>query len=154
MNRVTPQLREQLRASGKWPAFVKLRQELRRGGMDVPEAIDEALKRVNAPPPPPKDENMVARSVFEGKVASKAEEFNWVVANLYVEDVKAVDAPDAPAWTILQMCRKSNAFAEDLIGRGLVKMLPSRLEESPDDERFDGQDLFDAWAMLKGAANG
>ena len=147
-------MREQLRASGKWPAFVKLRQELRRGGMDVPEAIAEALKRIDAPAPVPKDDGMVAKSVFAGKAASKADVFNWVVANLYVDDVRAVDAPDATAWTVLQMCRNSKAFAEDLIGRGLVKMLPSKLEEASDDERFDGQDLFDAWAMLKGAANG
>ncbi len=153
---VTPEIREQLKSSGKWPVFVKERRELEAGGMDVEAATKEALRRAEASESAGNKpcDGCVSASVFAGKTASRATEFNWVLSNLYVKDVKAEDAPDAPAWTILQMCRKNHSFAEDLIGRGLIKMLPAKLEDGPQDDRFDGQDVFDAWAMIRGRENG
>ena len=152
---VTPEIREKLKTSGKWPVFVKERRELEAGGMDVEAATKEALRRAEAYDGGKiKDGDLVSASVFAGKTAGRAAEFNWVVANLYVADVKPEDAPDAPAWTILQMCRKNPSFAEDLIGRGLIKMLPAKLDDGPQDDRFDGQDVFDAWAMIRGRENG
>ena len=152
---VTPEIREQLKSSGKWPVFVKERRELEAAGMDVEAATKEALRRAEAYEGDKiKDRDLVSASVFAGKTASRATEFNWVLSNLYVKDVKAEDAPDAPAWTILQMCRKNHSFAEDLIGRGLIKMLPAKLEDGPQDDRFDGEDVFDAWAMIRGRENG
>ena len=152
---VTPEIREQLKSSGKWPVFVKERRELEAGGMDVEAATKEALRRAEAYDGGKVNErDLVSASVFAGKTASRTAEFNWVLTNLYVKDVKPEDAPDAPAWTILQMCRKNHSFAEDLIGRGLIKMLPAKLEDGPQDDRFDGQDTFDAWAMIRGRENG
>lgn len=154
MTRVTAELRDRLKAEGKWEAFTEKRRELRGSGESPTSAFAAALRFVDESPRPSGPGPLASGSVFEGKRASRAEEFDWVVAHLYVEDARPEDAPDAQAWTILQMCRRSPAFAEDLIGRGLVKTLPSKLEEREDGGRWDGEDVFDAWAMIRGAANG
>ena len=160
MERITKEIKAELKAAGQWEAFVSRRRDLRESGLSVGDALEQAIAYARAggavvkeqkKAVPVSEDALVSSSLFDGKVASRAEEFNWVVANLYVADAKAEDAPSAVSWTLLQMCRRNHDFAEDLIGRGLVKMLPSKIEE--EDNRpgaFDGQTEYDLLNEIRG----
>ncbi len=96
---------------------------------------------------------VVAAKVFKGKGFTAKDTMvtiSWVVENLFVEDVKAEDAPNGFAWTLLTMCKRSPAFAEDFVSKSVVKMIPTKPleEESGDKDNFDGKLEYDILGRL------
>jgi hypothetical protein len=53
MGETRPQLKARLEAAGVWPEFVRLRDQLAAGGLTPAQVRAEALRRVEALPPPP-----------------------------------------------------------------------------------------------------
>ena len=74
----------------------------------------------------------------------------WVMENYCVKDVKAEEAPNGSAWSILRLCKKSPAFAEDFFSKCVVKMIPTKPveEESGDKDDFDGKLEYDILGRL------
>lgn len=95
----------------------------------------------------------VDAEAFRGKAFSSKDApqmVAWVMERIFVKDVKPEDAPSGMAWTLLLMCRRSAAFAEDFVSKSVVKMIPSKPpdEERGGDDDFDGKLEYDILGRL------
>jgi len=95
----------------------------------------------------------VDAEAFKGKVFSSKDApqtVAWVLERIFVKDVKPEDAPSGMAWTLLLMCKRSAAFAEDFVSKSVVKMIPSKPpeEERGGDDDFDGKLEYDILGRL------
>lgn len=95
----------------------------------------------------------VEAKVFRGKAFSSKDApatVAWVLERIFVKDVKPEDAPSGMAWTLLAMCKRSTAFAEDFVSKSIVKMIPAKPpdEDRSSDDDFDGKLEYDILGRL------
>ena len=96
---------------------------------------------------------VVTAKTFKGKRFTAKDTMvtiSWVVENFLVKDIKAEEAPNGVAWSLLTLCKGSLAFAEDFISKSFVKMIPTKPveEESGDKDDFDGKLEYDILGRL------
>lgn len=168
MARANEQLKSKLLAEGRWPDFVRRRDELRAGGMTPAGARRQAeaefsvLALAVAAPGVVKAAapNGVATDFglqlteFEGRVAPIIDQVLWVARYMDVVDVPKSLCPDPAAWSLLMACRSSPVMKSDFWTKMYAKAIPSKIKEDDgdDDGNFDGRDQVSLSRALADAA--
>lgn len=94
----------------------------------------------------------VSLAMFDGKKCTMVEALDWVIDALALDQsqVKPDTAPAAKAWSLYLMCRRSPAFAEDVISKAVVRQIPNGMrEEDNGSEVFAGEREYDMLAAMR-----
>ena len=94
----------------------------------------------------------VSLAVFEGKKCTMVEALDWVIDALALDpsQVRPETAPAAKAWSLYLMCRRSPAFAEDVISKAVVRQIPNGTrDEDSGGEKFAGEREYDMLAAMR-----
>lgn len=159
MARANEQLKAILLAEGRWPDFVRRRDELRAVGMTPAEARKQAeaefsggvvggnepsVVKSEAPSDSGTDFGALI-SDFGGKEAPIIDQVLWVARYMDVVDVPKSLCPDPAAWSLLMACRNSPAMKADFWTKMYAKAIPSKIKEDDgeDDGKFDGKEQVD-----------
>lgn len=176
MAKINSQLKERLLSSGRWPDFVRRRDELRASGKSPIEAnrISEAEFSGESPSSSvsvqkvkksafvvsvpvssiPTSDFGSMLSDFGGRESSILDQVLWVARYMDILDVPKELCPDPAAWSLLMACRESPAFRSDFWTKMYAKAIPSRIKESEDDGdgKFDGKEEVDLCEELLSAS--
>ena len=69
------------------------------------------------------------RSDFDGKPEiSEAEAVRWVAANMFIANIRPIDAPSAGAWSLYAACQDDQKFRSEFYRGPWTKLLPTRSE--------------------------
>jgi len=159
-------IKKRLTASGRWGAFLALRQKLVAEGEAPARAYVLALAEIDGIPAPPEQRAApvrmsatglkgaegallsfpVSREMFSGKPESTARaDLEFVYNSRDLEDVEPEDAPSAGAWGLLCGVRALPALQVEFYTSMWPKLLPSRasLEDTPKDTTSDVIGLID-----------
>lgn len=175
MAKVDSQFKEGLLASGRWPDFVRRRNEFRKAGMTPSVANSKAVAEFADSPPvaraasPARPRKVVESepddvdagtdigtymSDFEGKETNVLNQVLWVARYMDVLDVPKSLCPDPAAWSLLMACRESPAMKADFWTKMYAKAIPSKIKEDDgeDDGKFDGKEQVDLCQVLLDAS--
>lgn len=180
-NRVSPEIKERLKAEGRWEEFIAYRDRLKAEGYRPKAAREAAILEftqnsgevpISCSGPaastfPPGNIDGAAGSLasvpsgsvkladFEDRSAAEADIIRWVARFMEIEDVSPAECPDPIAWNMLVHCRKFPAAKNEFWRNTYPKLLPSRsqLEEVKSDE-YDGKNMVDVIEQIKGIRKG
>lgn len=143
MGQTRQQLKERLQAAGDWQDYVAQREQLVGEGLTPAQAREEALRRIDARPPRPRElrtadaqngpaptEDPNATTVepsgpdFTRHVPNHAAA-QWVAENIANAKVRPEDAPSGLAWGLLQWVRHTPANQATFWGSIWPKLLPT-----------------------------
>ena len=168
MARTNEQLKAKLLAEGRWPDYVRRRDELRAGGMTPAEARKRAdaefggsaavvavpgVVKAEAPKGAATDFGLQLTE-FEGREAPIIDQVLWVGRYMDVVDVPKSLCPDPAAWSLLMACRQSPVMKADFWTKMYAKAIPSKIKEDDgeDDGKFDGKEQVDLCQVLLDAS--
>lgn len=168
MARANEQLKAKLLADGRWPDFVRRRDELRADGKTPVEANKQAAEefgRVSVAEKRPEclveigaranaTDFGLQLTEFEGRMAPIIDQVLWVARYMDVVDVPKSLCPDPAAWSLLMACRNSPVMKSDFWTKMYAKAIPSKIKEDDgeDDGNFDGRDQVSLSRALADAA--
>ena len=142
-------LREKLKRTGYWDAYVEFREELKRQGHSPRDADKEARAKfsplADAGPRDDSSDSAVCADVFAGRANVSARKVvQWVFNHIDVEDIGPEDAPSAGAWSLLARLRKYPDLLKEFYRTIWAKMLPTRSEiEAREKFEDDGREQLD-----------
>ena len=134
----------------------------KKGAKTAKELAVYPKRSIVAPMPPEGEKSSSAVSsgvtldVFAGKSCTMVAALDWIIDALALDpsQVDPKTAPAAKAWSLYLMCRKSPAFAEDVISKAVVRQIPNGMrEDEVGDERFSGEREYKILDALKEAAS-
>lgn len=177
MARANEQLKEKLLSSGRWPDFVRRRNELRAEGKTPGEANRQAqaefcaegdlvkgtkptklrkLDVVELPKSADQTDFGLQLTEFEGRMAPIIDQVLWVARYMDVVDVPKSLCPDPAAWSLLMACRSSPVMKSDFWTKMYAKAIPSKIKEDDgdDDGNYDGKEQVSLSRALVEACGG
>jgi len=153
------EVREKLRAVGKWEAFSDACRRHRAGGLNFDQAWAESEKEfaadLPADKPPPVVE--VAAASVERKELNERDAIRWVFENLAGYELGTVtvnDAPSGGAWGLLVWVKANKANESDFYRNIWPKTVPARSKLDDESASYgdDGREQLKILERLLGAA--
>jgi hypothetical protein len=169
--RMTKQIKEMLKQSGKWNLFVAQRQVYKACGLSAQEAMERAMVDAggDASAESYDEENATTTPVAmdeaggrfdqtvlvhfaEKRKASPRVVVEWVFENMYTATVVPDDAPSPGAWGLLAACRRWPELQKEFFRSIYPRLLPTK-SEIDRDTKFtdDGTDIRELIARVKRA---
>jgi len=151
-------IRERIKATGRWDDFVALRESHKLRGCTVDDANLKASEEIlsgkvaqdTAPPLADILEPHIDLSGLLGRTSKPAELIQWVASNMQ-GDPDLASCPGRDAYALLNACRRFPSFELDFWKTMYVRLIPSRALVSDDgDGQMDGQPFINVLEKIAG----